>query len=307
MMKRILALAVLVLAGCATVSVVERPAAVLPAATQQSASAVAPGVVAVAPGVVAVAQTLAVQETSPQLTIGEKLTYDVRWVGLSFGTITASVLGEEFLNGRKVYVLEAIVKSKIIVSLLTNPENRFVSYMDAETFCSLRQEVYEGSGVREKKVSVLEFDQVGHRATYRDLARGTQKSFDMPPRAQDPLTLCYFFRTVPLAPGAEFVYGVERGSGNRDALGLVTSEATVRSSAWGDREKEAFLLYPFAEKKKDKVDKGRVRAYYSRDGMQTPLLAFVKVPFFNEVMVTLIAQEKGHAPSTALAAEPVRS
>lgn len=289
-MRRVLVLVMLALAGCATVSVVERPAAVSSAVTQESAPAVATGGAAVAPGVVVAAPTPVAQEISPRFAIGEKLTYDVRWLGLSFGRITSSVVGEDVINGRKVYVLEATVRSKSIVSLLSNTESRYVSYMDAQTLCSLRQEVYEG-GAKEKKVSVLEIDQAAHRARYQDLAQGTEKSFDVPERAQDILTLCYYFRLVPLAVGDQVPCAVVHGSHKRDAISLVASQATVRLPAWPEQEKVAFLMYPLAGKEEDKIHKGRVRAYYQSDATRTPLLAFLKVPFFSEVMVCLVAEE----------------
>jgi hypothetical protein len=290
MMKRILALAMLILAGCATVSVVERPVAVPPAASQQSASAAAPGAAAVAPGVVAAAQAPAVQEVSPRLTVGEKLTYDVRWLGLSFGRITSRVVAEDVINGRRVYVLEAIVKSKSIVSLLTKGETRYVSYMDAQTLCSLRQEVYEG-GTKEKKISVLEIDQTTHRARYQDLAQGIEKTFDVPERAQDILTLTYLFRLIPLAVGDQVSCMVVHGSHKRETIGLVASQATVRLPAWPGQEKIAFVMYPLGGKEDDQIYKGRVRAYYDSDPKRTPLLALVKVPVFSEVMVCLVAEE----------------
>lgn len=221
----------------------------------------------------------------------EKLTYDVRWLGLSIGTITASIKGREKIRGREAYVLEATVKSKSLGSLIHKLDSRFVSYLDAEEIYVLRQEVYrKDSDCRE--VAVCEFDQARHKVRYSDLAARSEKIFDVPARVQDILSTCYFFMLAPLKVGDKVPYDIFHNQGSHHVYGFVESKEWVQSPALHSKAKEAFLLYPYASMKGKKLLRGRARAYYSCEKRQLPLLVVLKVPFFTKVIVSLVKIER---------------
>ena len=62
----------------------------------------------------------------------ERLTYNVKWLGLPVGNIWASIKGIEKIRGRDAYVLEVVVKTNRFCSAIYKIEDRYVSYLDAE-------------------------------------------------------------------------------------------------------------------------------------------------------------------------------
>jgi hypothetical protein len=224
----------------------------------------------------------------------EKLTYDVRWLGLSVGTITASIKGTKVIQGREAYVLEGAVKSKSVGSLIHRIDSRFVSYLDVRELYVLHQEVYrKDSDYRE--VASIEFDQVRRKARYQDLDARTEKILDVPDRVQDILSACYFFMSAPFEVGDKVPYAMLHLQTNHPFICLVESKKRVRSPALGPKPQEAFVLYLCASIKDKKLSKGRVKAYYSCTPRRIPLLAVLKVPFFTKVVVSLVKIERSHA------------
>ena len=62
----------------------------------------------------------------------EKLTYEVRWLGMPIGTLTASIKGRENIGGKETYVLEALAKTNTFFSKIHKIDSRFVSFLDVE-------------------------------------------------------------------------------------------------------------------------------------------------------------------------------
>ena len=84
-------------------------------------------------------QLISIPAPDSRLPDYEKLTYEVRWLGLLVGTFSTSVTGVQSYKGRDVYLLEAEMKTNAFLSKIYKIEDRFVSYMDREKLYSLRQ------------------------------------------------------------------------------------------------------------------------------------------------------------------------
>jgi hypothetical protein len=216
----------------------------------------------------------------------EKLTYEVRWCGLRVGTLTTSIIGKKQYQGKDAYVLEATMKTNAFLSKIYKIEDRFVSYVDAETIHTLRHEVYRRDGTY-KKDAVTEFDQLNHKAYFKNFIDTSEKTFDIPAGIHDILSACYYFMLLPLKVGDRIEYYVCNNETNYQFLGLIRPKVLLRVPAFGKKEKEAFLMQPYAKLKGEKVDKGSVSAYFSCAKRRIPLLAIVKCPVFTEVTIAL--------------------
>lgn len=220
----------------------------------------------------------------------EKLTYEVKWLGLKIGTLTTSILGIKNYKGRDVYVLEATMKTDDFFARIYKIEDRFVSYMDVEKFYTLHHEVYRRDGSY-RKDAVTEFDQLNHKAYFKNFIDKSEKVFDIPLNVHDVLSACYYFMVLPLKLGGGVNYYVCNNESNYQFFGFVRSKATIRLPAMGKKRWEAILLEPYAQLKGKKVDKGRVSAYFSTDKRRIPLMATVKGPIFSEVTISLVKIE----------------
>lgn len=123
----------------------------------------------------------------------EKLTYEIKWLGIPVGTLTASIKGIDKIVGRDAYVLEAVFKTNSFCSKIYPVEDRYVSYMDKERLCTLRHEVYRKEG-RYKKDAITDFDQVNRKARFRNLLDKTEKEYDIPEGVHDFLSAYYYCR-----------------------------------------------------------------------------------------------------------------
>lgn len=215
----------------------------------------------------------------------ERLTYEMRWVGIPVGIVAMTIKGKEELNGRPVYVLEATARTNAFCSAIYNIDDRFISYMDAQDLCTVRHEVHRKEGSFSKD-SRTDFDQVNHKAYYTNLLENTSKEFDIPVHTQDTLTAAYYFRFLPMRLGDRVEYSVCNNEKNYRLLALIGSRGTVRLAP-GLGVMRMFTVEPFAELSGERVDKGRVSAYYSWDERRLPLFAVIKAPVFTSVTVML--------------------
>jgi len=245
------------------------------------------------------ARDIVIVEPDSRLPEYEKLTYEMNWIGIPVGTLTTSVTGIKNVNGRDAYVLEAIAKTNGFFSKIYRIDDRFISYMDIEKLHTLRHEVYRRDGSY-KKDAITDFDQINHKAHFKNFLDKSEKHFDIPDNTQDILSACYYFRLLGLKVGDKVEYDVCSNEDNYRFLGLIQSKMFIRLPKIG--ENEAFQLLPYAKLQEKKVDKGRVSAYFSCDKKRTPLFAVVKGPVFTEVGITLTKIE--YEPPNSAKAQP---
>lgn len=216
--------------------------------------------------------------------VGEFLTYNVRWIGVPVGSITASVNGIKKINERDCYEIELRAQTNDFCSAIYRIEDRFVSYMDVQTLATLRHEVYRREG-RYKKDAVTDFDQENHRAHFKNFLDGSEKDFEIPPNVQDTLSAAYYFRTIPTKVGDNVQYYVCNNEANYTLFAVIKDKKFLKLHKLGIFE--AFYLQPYAKLKGEKVKKGKVSGYFSCDEQRIPLLAIVKAPIFTAVTAEL--------------------
>ncbi len=229
---------------------------------------------------------LSIQKPDSRLPDYEKLTYDVRWLGMSVGTLTTSILGTKNYKGREAYVLEATMKTNAFLSKIYKIEDRFVSFMDVETLYTLRHEVSRSDGTY-KKSAITEFDQANQKAYYRNFVDKSEKNFNIPIGVHDVLSAYYSLRLLPLKIGDKIEFYVSNNEKNYQSFCRIQPKVLIKLPAFGKKEFEAFLIQPYANFRGAKVDKGNVNAYCSCEKRRLLLLAKVKGPIFTEVTIYL--------------------
>lgn len=224
---------------------------------------------------------IAIAKPARLLPLSEKLTYRIKWLCIPVATITASINGIKKINGRDAYVLEATARTNKFCSAIYRVEDRYVSYLDVENLYTLRHEVYRREG-RYKKDAYTDFDQVRGRAHFKNYLDKSEKDFDIPRGCQDPLSLAYYFRLVPIEKGRMIQYSVCNNEAVYQLYGVPESTWLVRVPGVG--RMESFLLQPYAKLKGEDVKKGKAAGYFSCDDKRIPLMAAVKGPVFTEVI-----------------------
>jgi hypothetical protein len=229
-------------------------------------------------------EDIIIEEPERRLPEYETLTFDLRWIGIHVGTVTMSVKGIRKINDRDAYVLEAAFKSNRFLSSIYKIDDRFVSYMDVEKLYTLRQEVYRREGSY-RKDAITEFDQINHKAYFKNWVDKSEKVIDIPEGVQDTLSACYYFMMLPLKVGDKIDYYVYNSETTYQLIGVVEEKVFIKTAALG--LKESFRMQPYVRLSGEKVQKGDLSAYFSCDKRRVPLMGKIKGVIFTEAVFTL--------------------
>lgn len=219
-----------------------------------------------------------------ELPASERLTYTIKWLGMPVGTLTSCIKGRKQINGKDVYILEALFKTNSFCSKIFPVNDRYVSYVDKDNLRTLRHEVYRREG-KYKKDAVTVFDHAKGKAYFRNLLDKTEKVFDIPEGVQDFLSAQYFFRSLQLKVGDKIRYTVSTNEKNYQVVVMVKSQSAIRLGALGN--KKALLIQPFVVQKGEELKGGSARGYYSLEGSRPLLGAIVTAPVFTKITAFL--------------------
>jgi len=144
--------------------------------------------------------------------VGEKLQYDVRFVGVTAATFSTEVLPEKVVNDRKVYQIRGHAKTLSLFELVYRANDIVDSFVDTEGLYSHRYTMNIDESKQSRKVLELyDYDKkrsyYWNRIDHVDRGFSEQKEeFDIKLWAQDPLSYLFYIRTatLPKAPGEKF-------------------------------------------------------------------------------------------------------
>lgn len=233
------------------------------------------------------AEEIQIDEVSRSLPLGEKLIYDVSWLGIPVGEITSTIKQVQKINGNNTYRIELVAKTNKFCSAFYPVNSKYVSYMDIKDLVSLRQEVSRREGAF-KKDAITNFDQKNHRAHFKNFLDNSEKSFPIPPDTQDILTAIYYLRTVNVDVGDRINYEVVASEKVYSLYSLVEKREFIRIRDVGTFK--SFLVRPYlklGDGGNKRVRKTKVSGYFSADSSRIPLVVVVKGPVFTKVTVSL--------------------
>lgn len=134
-------------------------------------------------------------ETKPlPFAVGEKLTFDITWMGISAATATLEVFEKTKYKGNEVYHIVSTARSSKFISTFYPVDDRVETFIDAKEIFSYLLKVRQREG-RYKSDKETEFDHVNHKAYYRKV-NSKEEVFNIPPKVQDALSCYYYFRTL---------------------------------------------------------------------------------------------------------------
>ncbi len=156
---------------------------------------------------------------------GEKLTYDVQYLGTSMGVSVLAVLDAITQNGQVVYPLLSTAQSSDFASIFYRVNDRIESFLNPKGLYShaIRVKQHERKRKKEKQIT---FDQMKHQATLTE--NGQQEVFDIPPKVNDSLSALYVMRTFhPLTVGKTLSIDIHEGRKNLKLAISVLAKETV--------------------------------------------------------------------------------
>jgi hypothetical protein len=203
---------------------------------------------------------------------GERLVYDVTFLGAKAGKAVMEVVEKTQMRGRDAYRIVSTVQSNDFISLFYPVDDRIESYMDVEGLYSHYITVNQRQG-KKKRDKTIDFDQVRHRAI--QIKQDKQEVFVIPPRVQDSLSSLYFFRTMPPVEVGHSSYIDVHDSGKNWQLEirvLEKEEVTTPVGKFNTIKVQAMVRYEGLF-----MEKGDVFIWFTDDHKRIPVMMRSKI------------------------------
>jgi hypothetical protein len=237
---------------------------------------------------------------------GERLVYDVSWLGIKAGQATLEALGMVELNGQTAYHLVTTATSTPWISKFYRVDDRSESYLAQDSPRALRFEKHLREG-RYRHSSRTDFDHAKGMAKFRYLDFGpvpreisrleeaerfskyVEQEFPLTPGALDELSVLYYVRTQTLAPGNTLHARVFASRKNWDLEVKVLRRETLET-ALGRRE--TVVVEPLLTFEGIFQRKGRVIVWLTDDAERIPVQMQSQI-IIGSFFATLVRREVG--------------
>jgi len=223
--------------------------------------------------------------SAPNLVAGEKLVYDVSWLGISVGQIILENHGLEEVEGEETYHLTFITLSNEFLSNFFKIEDTVHTWISKEGGYPLRFEKQVKEG-HYSKYQVVKYDHDQRLAFYQRKDRdGKIKTMPIPPGAQDVFSTLYWVRRQNLTPGEKLFLDVNADKKNWVVRIEVVDRGVLETEAMGKRW--AFVLEPSATHEGKALEKGKMQVWMTACRRRIPLAFKVKTPIFGSARAIL--------------------
>ena len=210
------------------------------------------------------------------LPVGERLVFDVFWMGIPIGNGTLEVREKVFLGTREAIHLVATARTNDFLSALYPVHDEIHSFVDAKTFRSLefQKKLREGRYRADEKIR---FDYDRQKGFYESFLNQGRKEIELHGDVQDILSSFFWFRLQPVSVGEKLHTVVNSEEKNWDmeieVLGQETREIRGRGTI------HTILVEPKTRFKGILYDRGRAWVYFSSDSRRLPVWITLKTPY----------------------------
>lgn len=203
---------------------------------------------------------------------GERLAYDVTWLGMRAGIATMNVQEGLDHRGRQQLTLSMTARSSPTVTKFYPVDNRGVSQVDLESFLPAHMTFARREGKRFNDFDYTFRHQEGLVTAVKD---GKIDDLPIPPDAQDAMSCLYYVRKVlPFVPGASLTMTVHHDKKNYKMEVRVEALETVEGR-WGKAETaRVVVIMPFQG---IFLNEGNIRVWFTTDAHRVPVRMKAKV------------------------------
>ncbi len=210
------------------------------------------------------------------LPLGEKLVFEVSWMGVNVGYGQIEIPEKTVVRGREAYHIVATARTNDFLSKLYPVEDRVESWVDARTFYSLkfRKTLQEG---RYRADEETEFFPETKKGSYYSYKNGTRKEFEIPGPVHDIVSAFYWFRLQEASVGKSVNTTVcsEEKNWAAEIKVIGVTAKVIRGLGAVD----TFYVEPKSSLRGVFYDRGRVWVYFTADQKRVPVWVVFKTPF----------------------------
>lgn len=229
---------------------------------------------------------IVIEKPSATLLVGEKLTYDVKWLGIPVGQVILENHGLEEINGEEAYHLTCATFSNKFLSNFFKIEDTVHTWISPAGGYPVRfeKEIKEGHYTKHQ---VVEYDHENLTATYHRIDKKRKIiTMPIPPAVQDVFSTLYWVRQQDLTLGQHLLLDV-----NADEKNWVV-EVEIKEKGVFDTKPigkvKAFTLKPTASHNGKPLEKGKILVWLTADHRRIPLAFKIKANVFGSATVVLV-------------------
>lgn len=203
---------------------------------------------------------------------GERLAYDVTWLGMRAGIATMIVQEGLDQRGRRQLTLNMTARSSPTVTKFYPVDNRGVSQVDLDSFLPTHMTFARREG---KRFNDFDYTFRHHEGLVTAVKDGKTDELQIPPDAQDAMSCLYYVRKVlPFVPGETLTMTVHHDKKNYKMDVRVEALETVEGR-WGKAETaRVVVIMPFQG---IFLNEGNIRVWFTTDTHRVPVRMKAKV------------------------------
>lgn len=232
----------------------------------------------------------AAEKPSGKIFLGEKMTFQVSYLGIPVGEAVSEVKEIVKIKDREAYHIVINVRSAPILEWIYPVNDIHHSYIDKERFHSLRYQKLISEGHYQTH-ELMEYDQENHLGEFYSYKDKTRKQMFIPKNVQDQISCGYWFRMQDIRPDFKISIPVNADEKNWELQAVMHKVKERKIKGVGIFQamevEPVFMFEGFF------VRRGKVRGWVSMDERRIPLVMKVKVPILGDVKATLIKYEPG--------------
>lgn len=218
-----------------------------------------------------------IQTPLADLVPGERIVFDVYWMGFHVGRGTLEVKGPIDYGGVRAYKIEAHAMTNAFLSNLYPVHDEIHSIVEAGTLYSLEFSKILREG-RYRANERIVYDYAAMTGRYESAQNGSRKEFPLPHKVRDLLATFYWFRLQSLEPGRSLRTQINSEEKNWDAefkiLRRERKEWRGGGGAW-----EVLVVEPITRLKGVLYDRGRAWVSFTIDCARIPIWITLKTPY----------------------------
>lgn len=224
-------------------------------------------------------------EDLPAIQPGERLKYAINWMGSNAGMAILEVGDPITLDTARVVPIISIARSNDFISRFFPVEDRVVSYFDMVKLLPIKFKMNQREGSR-YKTREMRFDHAHHQV--HEFEEGKEETFLIDSRAQDALSVLYFFRTLNFpSPGNSIFVKVYEGGKNWDLEIKIIGNEDVETPLGHFNTIKTIVMARFEG---IFLNKGDITIWFTTDKRHIPVQMRSQV-IIGSVTVQLISEE----------------
>lgn len=215
------------------------------------------------------------QKEKHKLKLGEKLYYEVYWIGIPAGEVVLQVKNETDFKGNKVYQLIGKARTNKFFSVIYNINDIFKSYIDQEKGVSRGYELIRRGKDKEEVKAAFDYKRCKAEIILKEEKEKKEKN--IPNGVYDPLSSLYNLRKKNIKVGNSIIMDVYVDEKNWKVEYNIKKFGKFNLVNVGVFN--AFLVRSIV-KHEGKIRKDRrIKFWISADKRRLPLLVTIDVPF----------------------------